>query len=42
MIPYLDDDGYLPPGVHPATLDEVEERFGIGSEVRRVQMESIR
>ncbi len=28
MIPRLDDRGYLPPGLHPATLDEIEARFG--------------
>jgi hypothetical protein len=42
MIPPFNESGNLPPGVHPATLDEIEERFGEGSEVRRVQMESIR
>ncbi len=42
MIPPLNDRGYLPPPVHPATLDEIEERFGSESEVRRVQMQSIR
>jgi len=24
MIPPFDEHGYLPPGIHPATLDEVE------------------
>ena len=42
MIPPFNDDGYLPPGTHPATLDEIAERFGSESELRRVQMESIR
>ena len=42
MIPPLGNSGYLPPGVHPATLAEVEERFGGASELRRVQMESVR
>jgi hypothetical protein len=42
MIPPLGNSGYLPPGVHPATLAEVEERFGRASELRRVQMESVR
>ena len=42
MIPPFQDRGYLPPGVHPATLDEVEARFGRQSELRCVQMESIR
>ena len=42
MIPPFDADGFLPPGVHPATLDEIRERFGGPSEVRRAQIESIR
>lgn len=42
MIPPFDEHGYLPPGIHPATLDEVEACFGAESELRRVQMESLR
>lgn len=42
MIPPFTDHGYLPPGVHPAMLEEIEQRFGSGSELRRVQMESVR
>jgi hypothetical protein len=42
MIPPFDDSGCLPPGVHPAKLDEIEDRFGRQSELRRVQMESVR
>ena len=42
MIPPFEDNGYLPPGIHAATLDEVEARFGRESEVRRVQVESLR
>ncbi|MEW6250952.1 MAG: hypothetical protein AB1716_09915 [Planctomycetota bacterium] len=42
MIPAFDDSGCLPLGVHPATLAEIEERFGRQSELRRVQMESVR
>lgn len=42
MIPPLNDLGFLPPGLHRATLTEVEARFGSGSELRRVQMESVR
>ncbi len=41
MIPQFDENGYLPPGIS-ATLDEVDERFGRGSEIRQVQMQSIR
>src|SRR5436309_8529651 len=42
MIPAFDDAGSLPPGVHSATLAEIEARFGRGSELRHVQMESVR
>ena len=42
MIPPFDENGYLPPGIHPATLDEIEARFGHEPELRRVQMESLR
>lgn len=42
MIPPFDDAGFLPPGVHPATIDEIDRRFGQSSELRRVQMESVR
>ena len=42
MIPSLENNGYLPPGLHPATLDEIAERFGTEPELRRVQMESLR
>ena len=41
MIPELNDEGYLPPGIHPATLPEIRERFGQKSELRSVQMESL-
>jgi hypothetical protein len=42
MIPPFNDDGYLPPGVHAATLLEIAARFGKASQLRRVEMESIR
>jgi len=42
MIPTFDNSGFLPPGVHPATLAEIETRFGRESELRRAQMESVR
>ena len=41
MIPGFDDEGFLPPGVHPASVDEIRDRFGGPSEIRRAQMESI-
>jgi hypothetical protein len=42
MIPHCNDDGYLPAGIHRATLAEIAVRFGQGSELRQVQMESLR
>lgn len=42
MIPPFDETGCLPPGLHTATLGEAEDRFGQQSELRRVQMESVR
>ncbi|MBC8870231.1 MAG: hypothetical protein H8E44_12480 [Planctomycetes bacterium] len=42
MIPSFDEHGYLPPGIHQATLEEIEVRFGRQSEMRRVQMDSLR
>jgi hypothetical protein len=42
LIPVFDDSGRLPPGVHAATLEEIETRFGVQSELRRVQMDSVR
>src|SRR5437870_11589291 len=42
MIPQYNDDGYLPPGIHQGTLEEIAIRFGQESELRRVQMESLR
>jgi len=42
MIPPFDDNGYLPPGVYGATLDEIVARFGEESEIREAQAESLR
>jgi hypothetical protein len=42
MIPPFDDLGRLPPGSHPGTVEEIDARFGQMSEIRRVQMESVR
>jgi hypothetical protein len=42
MIPPFNETGVLPPGVHAATLAEITARFGVQSELRRVQMDSIR
>ena len=42
MIPDFNEHGYLPPGIHSATLEEIEEHFGRGSELRRAEMQSLR
>jgi len=42
MIPDFDENGYLPPGTHSATIDEVARRFGNGSDVREAEAESLR
>lgn len=42
VIPDFDEQGYLPPGVHGAILEEIAERFGRESELRQVEMESLR
>jgi hypothetical protein len=42
VIPPFDATGLLSPGLHPASLPEITERFGEHSELRRAQMESIR
>jgi len=41
MIADFDERGYLPPGVHYADLPEVLTRFGVMSEIRRSQGESL-
>jgi hypothetical protein len=42
MIPPFNENGYLPPGIHKASLEEIIERFGWQSQVRRDQIESLR
>jgi hypothetical protein len=42
MIPDFNDFGYLPPGVHLASIDEIAARFGQESEIRQAQMDSVR
>ena len=41
-IPASNEHGYLPPGIHRATMEEVEDRFGRETEVRHAAMESLR
>ena len=42
MIPEFNDEGYLPPGIHRASLEEITARFGQEPELRQLQMESLR
>jgi len=41
MLPDFSAHGYLPPGIHPASLAEILQRFGSDTELRRVQGESL-
>jgi hypothetical protein len=41
VISDFTNDGCLPVGMHPATLQEIAARFGQEPELRRVQMESL-
>ncbi len=40
-IPAFRDDGFLPVGIHPATLDEIRNRFGESSQQRRELMQHV-
>ena len=42
MIPPFDDNGFLPPGIHICSLDELRIRFGHGSPEREVEMKELR
>jgi hypothetical protein len=42
LIPEFNEHGYLPAGVHRATLEEVIARFGCGNEQRDAQGQSLR
>ena len=41
MIPALTEHGYLPPGLHVASIEDVVARFGVGSEQRETQAQSL-
>lgn len=41
MIPEFNDEGYLPPGIHQATSEEIAARFGREPELRQNQIESL-
>jgi len=42
MIPALQENGFLPPGLYPADLDEIWGRFGRTSERRRMLFNRLR
>ncbi|HEV3023372.1 MAG TPA: hypothetical protein VGX76_12930 [Pirellulales bacterium] len=42
MLPPFDDFGNLPAGIHVCTVDELDSRFGSGSEERHTQMDELR
>lgn len=41
MIPELNADGYLPKGIHKATLNEIKQRFGSSSTKRKELFEGL-
>lgn len=41
MIPDFDENGLLPPGIHPATLEEVDQRLGRSTPERVELMQSL-
>ena len=42
MLPPFDHRGYLPPGIHRCSIDELAEHFGQGSPERQVEMAELR
>jgi hypothetical protein len=42
LLPELDKEGYLPPGLYGASLTEILQRFGVGSAQREQQAELLR
>jgi hypothetical protein len=41
MLPELNEIGYLPPGLHEATIEEIVQRFGVGSDERVAEGQSL-
>jgi len=41
MIPDFDEHGNLPPGIHPASVESLVERFGSGSAEREVEIREL-
>jgi hypothetical protein len=42
MLPAFNDDGNLPPGIHPCLFEVLATRFGTGSEERETQIDELR
>jgi hypothetical protein len=42
MIPEFNAEGYLPAGIHRASVDEIATRFGQEPDIRRAELESLR
>ena len=42
MLPALNEEGELPPGVHAATLADIEWRFGSGTDARVSAMDTLK
>lgn len=38
MLPEFDRNGYLPPGIHRCSVEEISARFGSGSEEREAEI----
>ncbi|MDA0836409.1 MAG: hypothetical protein O3B01_04595 [Planctomycetota bacterium] len=41
MLPQFNENGYLPPGLHRCTFEELSERFGSGSPEREVEIKEL-
>ena len=41
LLPNLQPDGFLPPGLHLADLDEIKQRFGLETPQRQVLFEHL-
>lgn len=41
MLPPLNEFGYLPPGIHHCTIEELTARFGVGSPEREIETQEL-
>lgn len=42
MLPEFDNNGNLPVGIHPVSLDEIQARFGVNSTQRKWLVDRLR